>query len=106
MLEDDCGFVGARFLVQKLEPTQFRQFHRILAAAPHSVQELERYFSTEHGGGLQDMLRSFRQAIDPRHNHALYSLRNRSRVRATFNDSTRELLEEERVALALLDNRR
>ena len=57
VLEDDGGFVGARFLVQKLEPTQFPQFQRILAAAPYSVQELERYFSTEHGGRLQDLLR-------------------------------------------------
>ena len=106
VLEDDCGFVGARFLVQKLEPTEFPQFQRILAAAPHSVQELERYFTTEHGGGLQDVLRSFRQPIDPRHNHALHRLRNGCRVRSALNDGTCELLEEERVALALLDNGR
>ena len=65
VLEDDCGFVGVRFLVQKLEPTQFPQFHRILAAAPDPVQELERYFTTEHGGGLQDVLRTLQSTDRP-----------------------------------------
>ena len=105
--EDVHRPVGAGAVEEELEPHQVAERGlEIRGIAPHRLEEAHRRLAPEHGRRLQAPPRRVGEPVDPGQQHLLDRLRYRLGVRrrAVRLDRPRQLLEEERVALGLLDD--
>ena len=101
VLEDVDPLVGVGALVQELQACQLLQLGvqplgRFADGAQQPLGELP----AEDGGRLQRLLGAGRQPIDARGQHALHRIGHRQPAGAGVGQHVRQLLEEERVALA------
>ena len=105
MLEDEHRLIAAGALVHELLAAQLGQRRIQIAALRQSLEQAARHFASDHRRRLQQLLWRVGQPIEAGHDHALHGVRNRLIAGAVLDDRPRELLEEERVALAALQDR-
>ena len=104
MLEDEHRLIAAGALVHELLAAELGQRRIQIAALRQPLEQAARHFAANHRRRLQQLLGRVGQAIEAGHDHALHGVRNRLIAGALLDDRPRELLEEERVALATLQD--
>src|ERR1700720_1938201 len=107
VLEAVGGVLAGCSLVQEFESLKLLEMGGQLGClCPHGLEHSARYHTPENGGRLEQALRLFGQSLDPRLEHTLHCLRHGDvgAKLAALRDRSRDLLEEEWIALGPAQN--